>query len=70
MNTSRAAELFFYLTREAARFGPCYYFLGLAQLGTNYVRQAKIAFTKAKELVPVWLEPRMALARIYVANGD
>jgi tetratricopeptide (TPR) repeat protein len=65
----RAAEAFSQVTRDRPRFAPAYYFLGQARLGTNDTRQAKIALTKAKELNPVWLAPRMALARIYLGSG-
>ena len=66
---SRAAELFFQVTRERSRFAPAYYFLGRARLGSDDTRQAETAFAKAKELNPVWLAPRMALARLYLDRG-
>ena len=65
----QAENKLFLVTREAPRFAPGYHFLGLARLGTNDTRQAQIAFTQAKELNPVWLEPRIALARLYLARG-
>lgn len=66
----RAAEELFNVTRDASRFAPGYYFLGVARLGNNEIAQARAAFAKAKELIPLWLEPRAALARTYLATGD
>ena len=65
-----ATDKLFLVTRETPRFAPGYYFLGQARLATNDTRQAQVAFTQAKELNPVWLAPRLALARIYLASGD
>jgi putative PEP-CTERM system TPR-repeat lipoprotein len=67
---ARAAELLFYTTRNAPSFALAYYFLGLAQLGNNDIAQAKTTFAKAKELDPLWLEPRVALGRAYLTQGD
>jgi tetratricopeptide (TPR) repeat protein len=66
---ARAAEVLFYATREAPSFAFAYYFLGLARLGNNDIAQAQTAFAKALELSPVWLAPRMALARLYLDSG-
>ena len=66
----RATEKLFLVTQQAPWFAPGYYFLGLARLGTNNIREAKMAFLRAKELFPVWIKPRIALARSYLATGD
>ena len=66
----RATEKLSYVTRQVPRFAPGHYFLGLAWLGTNNIPQAKIAFAKANELDPVWVEPRISLARLYLGDGD
>jgi tetratricopeptide (TPR) repeat protein len=65
----RAEEVFSSLTRSAPRFSPAYYFLGVSRLKNSETYQAKLAFAKAKELFPVWLEPRIALARIDLISG-
>ena len=66
----RAAEVLSYATREAPGFAFAHYFLGLARLGNNDIAQAQTAFAKALELNPLWLEPRAALARIYLTSGE
>ena len=66
---ARAAEVLFYATREAPSFAFAHYFLGLAWLGNNDIAQAQTALAKALELTPLWLEPGVALARIYLASG-
>lgn len=67
---ARAIEKLLGITRRDATFAPAYYFLGLARLGSGDFRQARAEFIKAKELHPVWLAPRTALARNYIASGD
>jgi len=67
---ARAAEVFLYATRQAPRFAFAHYFLGLARLGNNDIALAQTAFAKALELNPLWVEPRAALARIYLASGN
>jgi len=66
----RAAEKLFLITQQAPQFAPGHHFLGLAWLRTDDVRRARGEFVKAKELDPIWVEPRTALARIYLASGD
>ena len=61
---ARAAEVLFYATRDAPSFAFAHYFLRLARLGTNNIRKAKMAFLRAKELFPVRIKPRIALAQI------
>jgi tetratricopeptide (TPR) repeat protein len=67
---SRAAGMLFNVTKDAPKFAPAYYYLGLARLGMNDIGQAKAAFAMAKELNPLWIDPRLALARIYLVSGD
>lgn len=65
---ARATEVLFNATRAAPSFAFAYYYLGQARLGTNDMAQARTSFTKAKELSPLWTEPRVALARIFLAQ--
>jgi tetratricopeptide (TPR) repeat protein len=67
---ARAAEVLSSATREAPGFAPAHYFLGFAQLGAKHVRLAMTAFLRVKELNPLWLAPRIALARSYMIVGD
>jgi putative PEP-CTERM system TPR-repeat lipoprotein len=66
---ARAEELLLLAIRGAPSFVFAHYFVGQARLGNNDIAQAKTAFAKAKELNPVWLEPRLALARMYLDRG-
>jgi len=69
-NYVQAKEKLFTVSRESPRFAFAHYFLGLARLGMNDTREARIAFIEAKELFPVWIKPRMTLARSYLTTGD
>jgi tetratricopeptide (TPR) repeat protein len=66
---ARAEEVLSYAIREAPSFAFAHYFLGLARLANNDNAQAQTAFAKALELNPLWVEPRVALARIYLTSG-
>lgn len=66
---ARAAEVLSYATQEAPSFAFAHYFLGVALFANNHIAQAQMAFAKALELNPLWLEPRLALARGYLTTG-
>ena len=66
----KASEYLSIVTRNAPQFAQGYYFLGLAQLQGNQIQQARASLQEAIELNPLWIQPRLALAQIYLATGD
>jgi tetratricopeptide (TPR) repeat protein len=69
-NYKAANQEFEYVTRNAPKFPSGFYYLGLTQLRLNQIQEAKTSLTKATELNPLWLAPRLALSQIHVASGD
>jgi len=69
-NYRKAIQELSLVTRDNSRSPQPFYFLGLAQLQTRQLNQAKKSLVKAKELSPRWLPPRLALAQMHLAAGD
>lgn len=66
----KAIDDFAIVTRGSPRFGPGYYFLGLAQRAVNRVDEARKNMTRAIDLIPNWVPPRVVLARLHMRSGD
>ncbi|HWP60825.1 MAG TPA: tetratricopeptide repeat protein, partial [Candidatus Acidoferrales bacterium] len=69
-NVKSASEEFSYVTRNAPRFAAGFYYLGLAQLKQSQLQGAKASLVKATELSPLWVQPRLMLARLYLTMGE
>ena len=65
-----ASEEFNYVVRNSPQFAPGYYYLALSEFQARKLPQAKASLTKAAELRPSWILPRMTLAQIYLVTGD
>ena len=66
----KASEDLSTVTRKTPRFAPGFYFLGQAQVRQNEVTEARKMLTKATELAPNWIEPKITLAQLHLAAGD
>ncbi len=69
-NIQKAIEDLTIVTRNAPKFSPGFYFLGLAQARQNQIDEAKKSFAKAAELAPGYLNPRISLAQLHLATGE
>ena len=69
-NPQRAIEDLTISTTGAQRFGPGFYYLGQSQVAANQIENAKKSFSRAIELVPNWIPPRLMLAEINLAKGE
>jgi tetratricopeptide (TPR) repeat protein len=66
----KAVDEFNYVVRSSPQFAPGYYYLALSEFQTRKLPQAKASLAKAAELRPIWIQPRVALAQIYLVTGD
>ena len=67
----KAAEDLSTVTRNAPKFAPGLLFSrASADYGKTKSIEAKKTITKASELAPNWIEPKIALAQLYLAAGD
>ncbi len=66
----KASQLLMSVTGDAPTRAPAYYFLGIAKLGTGQMVEARVALTKATELRPNWITPRLDLANLLLVIGE
>jgi tetratricopeptide (TPR) repeat protein len=66
----KASRLLTTVTGDSPGHAPAHYFLGITMLGTGRMDEARTALTKATELRPSWITPRLDLAALYLVIGD
>ncbi len=69
-NAKQAVSDLVAAARNRPRFVPGYYLLGIAQLRNHQIEDAKKSLSRASELSPYWMPPKLALAKIYATRGD
>jgi tetratricopeptide (TPR) repeat protein len=65
-----AAEDFTVAVKGAPRLAPAFYYLGVTQTSLKRVDDAKKNLTKAIELNPAWVPPRVFAAQLFAVTGD
>ena len=69
-NAKQAVSDLIAAARNRPRFVPGFYLLGMAQLQNHQIEDAKKSLSRASELSPNWMAPKIALAKIYASQGD
>jgi len=66
----KAFDEFTFVTRNAPQFAPAFYYRALAEFQARKIPEAKASLIKASELRPLWIQPRVTLAQLYMTSRE